>query len=252
MYLARNERGADHLRRLQEHFLPANEIDLMNPHLIASKRLRAKWIRSTCQFLAAGLCYATPNFSTAGEVMINGAIGHVTGILLAKDIESLDNSELEKIVFENSPGGSVEAVNAYVEFIRRRKLQTEVKGKCHSACAVSFLAGTKRTTDKSTINSIFFHLARVLENGKTRPANNNGAMMILIDELTDGKMKEPVRSKIMRSWQENSGVVFLIGPGIFGERTNTLYCDGTQGMDTSKCAFLLFADPYDMGVLTRK
>ena len=224
----------------------------MNLYLIASKRFRSELTRLTCQILAAVLCYAAPIFSAAGEVMINSTIGHVTGILSAKDIESLDKPELEKIVFENSPGGSVQAVIAYVEFIRRRKLQTEVKGKCHSACAVSFLAGTKRTTDKSTKNSIFFHLARVMENGKARPGNSNETMMALIDELTDGKMKEPVRSKIMRSWQENSGVAFLIGPGIFGERTNTLYCDGTQGMDTSKCPLLLFADPYDMGVLTRK
>lgn len=201
-----------------------------------------------CGVLSAAFTLSSPAFSA--QVSIDGASGRVTGLLSAKDVDLLENPAIKTVIFENSLGGTMEAVNAYVELIKRRNLRTEVKGKCFSACALSFLAGITRTTDKTVTSSILFHVARVMDNGKLRPGNRNNVIMSMIDELSGGKMKDPARSKIESSWQEAQGVVFVIGHGFFGERTNTFYCDGSQGTDGSKCALMIHADPYEMGVLT--
>ncbi|MDM0029167.1 hypothetical protein [Variovorax saccharolyticus] len=213
--------------------------------------------RARCGVLASFIAVASiviggHSSVTAAQISIDGDVAVVTGMLSAQDAQSLEAPNVKKIIFLHSLGGTMEAVHAYVEVIKRRQLDTEVKGKCFSACALSFLAGKQRLVDKSTQNAISFHVARVLDHGVLRPSKNNEAVLKMIDELSGGKMREPARSKIAASWGAGQGVVFVIGPGLFGQRSNTFYCDGSQGTDGSKCALLFDADPYDLGVLTRE
>ena len=203
--------------------------------------------------LAAAIAFATGSTALAAEVRVAARTANVSGILSADDIKVLDRSEIKEILFENSPGGDMKAVKAYVTFIRERKLNTRFKGECHSACAISFLAGRNRSVDSSVLGAISFHAPRKKVGDKWKRGDGTAAVMTMIDELSDGKMKDPARGKIETSWQETSGVFFLIGPGFFwGNRIVTLYCDGSEGGDLTKCASLSRSDPYDMGVLTKK
>lgn len=198
--------------------------------------------------IAYGACAGAGNIALEG-----GGVATVSGDVQVDDVSTLEKMDIKTIVFAESLGGTMEAVRAYVELIKRRKLNTVVKGRCYSACAVSFLAGSTRSVFPKANNMIMLHVARVVdkESGVLRPSNQNHKLLALIDELTDGKMRDPVRSKIANSWTEASGVAFLIGPGWWGERQNTVYCDGSQGKDTSKCQLLFNADPYDLGILTK-
>jgi hypothetical protein len=191
-------------------------------------------------------------FAHAGEIAMAGKTATVKGIIRASDAAELDKSDLETIIFEESLGGTMDAVSAYVELIKRRKLNTVVKGRCFSACAVSFLAGSTRKVFPAVENMIMFHVARVVDKstGALRPSNQNEKLLALIDELTERRMRDPVRSKIASSWSEASGVVFAVGPGWWGQRMNTFYCDGSQGRDITKCSPIFNANPYDFGILT--
>jgi len=203
--------------------------------------------------VAAVCAIAYSNCAAAGNVVQEGELATVTGDVQIGDVSTLEKMHVKTIVFAESLGGTMEAASAYVELIKRRQLNTVVRGRCYSACAVSFLAGSTRSVFPKVNNMIMLHVARVMdkESGVLRPSNQNHKLLAMIDELTDGKMRDPVRSKIANSWTEASGVAFMVGPGWWGERKNTVYCDGSQGKDTSKCQLLFNADPYDLGILTR-
>ncbi|MBT2323614.1 hypothetical protein J7E62_14790 [Variovorax paradoxus] len=205
------------------------------------------------KFIIFLLAFFSATLSPAAVVVVSGRVANVKGIINSSDIEEIEKSNVETIVFEESLGGTMEAANAYVKLIKARRLNTVVKGRCYSACALSFLAGSSRTVEPGIDNMIMLHVARVLDKktGELRHSNQNHKVLALIDELTEGKMRDPARSKIAQSWSEAAGVAFIIGPGWWGERINTRYCDGTQGKDTNKCQFLFNADPYDLGILTK-
>ncbi|MGJ7491663.1 hypothetical protein [Variovorax sp. ZT4R33] len=186
----------------------------------------------------------------SGELRREGGNAYAKGPILTSDAKELDVDGLNAIVFQDSLGGTMEAARAYIELIKRRKLRTIVKGKCFSACALAFLAGSRRSATEGVNNMIVLHVARVIENGVARPSNKNDITVALIRELTGGKITPEVLEKIAISWGEASGVVFSIGPGWFGARKTTLYCDGSQGLDTSKCSYMFNADPFEMGILT--
>lgn len=207
----------------------------------------ARWV------LAAAIAASAGSTAPAAEVRVNGITAHVSGFLSAEDIEVLEKSEIREILFEGSPGGNLKAAKAYVNFIRERGLNTRFKRECYSACAISFLAGKSRSVDNSVLSSISFHVGRKKVGDKWEKGDAAVAVMTMIDELTGGKMKDPARGKIESSWQETSGVLFLMGPGVFwGKISFTFYCNGSEGGDLTKCALLPDSDPYDMGVLTKK
>jgi hypothetical protein len=65
-------------------------------------------------------------------------------------------------------------------------------------------------------------------------------------------MKPELLELMRKSWTDASGVVFVAYSFLGFVHFKTLYCDGSQGTDTSKCETLANADPYDMGVLTQR
>lgn len=189
----------------------------------------------------------------AADVSVADRVATVSGLLAAQDISLISEPGIEKIVFFNSLGGTLEAALGYMELIKNGKIQTVVKGKCYSACALAFLSGKTRSVDvNEPVNVIMVHMARTVFHGNTKEYRDNKEVLALIDSLTDGKMRNPAREKIAQSWTEASGVAFIVGKGFFGERRRTVYCDGKQGFDTSKCDEIPNADPYDLGILTRK
>lgn len=190
--------------------------------------------------------------STAGTVRIEGNSAIVSGLISAEDVAAIDKAGIEKIIFNKSLGGDMKGVYAYIELIKRKRLATQAASQCYSACAIAFLSGNPRTIVEGGRATILLHLARFIKDGIAYPSADNEKILLLIDSLTNGKMRGEARNLIASSWNEASGVGFVIAPGLWGERIATYYCDGTQGFDTSKCKILRDADPYDLGILTNK
>ncbi|GAA4333859.1 hypothetical protein GCM10023165_09270 [Variovorax defluvii] len=157
------------------------------------------------------------------------------------------------MVFEDSLGGTYAGALHYIEVIKRNDINTVVKGKCFSACALAFLAGKQRSIGSATgVTAISLHSSRILVDGVPQEYTDKRPLMSKIYELTGGKMKPEVLELIRKSWTEASGVVFVAYSFLGFTHFKTLYCDGTQGADTSKCTRLANADPYEMGVLTKR
>jgi hypothetical protein len=178
----------------------------------------------------------------------------VRGELAAGDLQGVEFGRLQEVIFENSLGGTVEAALAYATAIRKHGLRTTVRGKCYSACALAFLAGRERRVEsRRMISTVMLHVARTqTRSGAMEQAPMNDALMQKMDELTGGRLTAEVKQLIRSSWSDSSGVAFVFGPGFFGTRTKTLYCDGTQGLDTSKCRVVDHADPLALGIVTEK
>lgn len=194
---------------------------------------------------AAPLGVAAASFAQQGDTLI------VSGPLRADDLANRDLSKVRTLVFEKSLGGTVEAALKYVDVIKAGRLNTVARGKCYSACAIAFLAGTQRRADSSTmITAVLLHVARTKTRLGEREFSNNDALMEVIDDLTSRRLTPEVRELVRSSWGEAAGVVFVFGPGFFGPRLKTLYCDGTQGTDTSKCRPLENADAFELGIVT--
>ena len=83
------------------------------------------------------------------EITIEGVFIHVNGFLGNTDPEKFrsvlnESPQITTVVFENSNGGTVKAARGFADLISSKKLDTVVKGACHSGCAYAFLSGKKK------------------------------------------------------------------------------------------------------------
>ncbi len=107
-----------------------------------------KSIGKTLCFLAAlvAVAVAVPAVTSvsAAELSLEGTRLRVTGVLdgssVAAFTEHLASGKVQRVLFEDATGGTPEAAQAYAAAIRRSGVQTELRGQCHAACAVAFLA----------------------------------------------------------------------------------------------------------------
>ena len=177
----------------------------------------------------------------------------VEGLIDKSDGQKLDDllsSGLKNVIFGNSLGGTESGARKYIAIIQKYGVSTEVQGKCFSACALAFAAGKERKFSKKNIDHIlWFHMARMAADESVE-APTNDDLLLMLDKLTDFKLREPARSKIRKSFTAASGVMFISRPGFFGRRIQTLYCDGSQGADASLCTPLDDADPLALGIVT--
>lgn len=194
----------------------------------------------------SAICMAT---AEAALVISREAELVVRGELKTGDLKGIPETGITTLVFENSPGGSVAAALEYVEAIQRRKLKTKVRGKCLSACAVSFLAGESRTVDQATTSILLFHLTSKMVDGARVRGTYDDAVIKLIGSLTGGRFSGEALELTRKSWSENQGLVFYFRRGFFGKINLTLYCDGTQGSDLSKCTIMHKMSAEDLGIV---
>ena len=174
----------------------------------------------------------------------------VTGTLTPTDWDAIDLNGVKTIVFQRSLGGSVAAYRKYIEIIRQNHLATRVSGKCYSACAIAFLAGTHRDADtRNGIAAIMFHVARMQTSAGPRAFDKNPQVMETINELTSFKLPQQVREMIGSSWGEAAGVMFMLKPGFLGQYWEVRYCDGSQGANISKCQEIKGLDPTTIGII---
>lgn len=200
---------------------------------------------------ALSLAAAAATGAVAASLTQQGDRLVVSGTLRSDDFENRDLAKVRTLVFEHSLGGTVEAALLYVEVIKKNHLNTLVRGKCYSACAIAFLAGKERRAESTNVvSAVLLHVARTKTETGVQEFSGNEALMKNIDELTSYRLTPEVRELVRRSWSEAAGVVFVFGPGFFGPRLKTLYCDGTQGTDTSKCRALENADALELGIVT--
>lgn len=183
---------------------------------------------------------------------------HVSGMLSDADIpafiELLDaNPQVTKVVFDQCLGGTLSAGYGYARLIRQRTISTVARRQCSSACALGFLGGVRRSFDTSAgTAAIGLHLARKINGSGPASLLVNRRLLSFIEEMTGGKLHEPVSGLIDRSWSEASGVFFASTNLWLFRREKTIYCDGTQGRDSGKCIWLEGVDALTQGIVTER
>lgn len=185
------------------------------------------------------------------EIYVNGFLNDTEILEFTKKVD--DNSQVTTVVFENSLGGTAKAARDYAKYIKQKKLMTMVKGQCHSACAIAFLSGRKRSFyDHVGTSIILFHGVHQFEKNSTISSQGstevNAVLINLMMDLTEGKIA-PIISKIKIHWKPASGIVFVTRNYYFKTIYKSFDCDGAQGSDISKCQSIE-ADPYVLGILT--
>jgi hypothetical protein len=93
----------------------------------------------------------------------------------------------------NSPGGSVNAAIAIGNIIRKNRLDTSLfadGGRCHSACGIVFIAGTRREVNKNLFaGNIGFHQISTIDyNGSRRCLQRLSPAYIALKKYTDAML----------------------------------------------------------------
>lgn len=182
-------------------------------------------------------------------IQIEGSTAQIRGTLSEDDIEKLQASNIANLHFQNSPGGSYSAAKKYVNFVKEKRLNTIVSGRCFSSCAVAFLAGIHRRVDLSEPAILLFHLPSIHKDGEQVLGPSSQDALKMIDELTNYKLMGRPRDLLAQTWKDNQGLVFYFRKLILGKVELTLYCDGSQKTDLSKCEPLPGVDAVKLGIL---
>jgi hypothetical protein len=194
--------------------------------------------------------------SHAAELELEGSrllvSGELDGTAVKAFSEHLADGKVRTVVFDNSFGGTAAAAGEYARAIRASGVNTEVKGRCHAACAYAFLAGKEHRFGRGLqVNGLLIPVAA--KPGPEELVNRwrgEEAYRALAD-FTPARNDPAVdASPALERWQPDQGVLFMSTPTLFGRVYSSFYCDGTQGRDTSRCELLSNADPYKLGVLT--
>ena len=99
----------------------------------------------------------------------------------------VEKTSPSKIVFRDVIGGSPRAVNLFSRKISSMDIETQIDGNCFSACALVFMAGTKRTAT-SRRSALAFHGPRG-PNGEELSALAN-AYKAYLKKRTDQKFPD--------------------------------------------------------------
>jgi hypothetical protein len=86
------------------------------------------------------------------DIIYSNNIVYIKGMLLNDHIEFrkiLFEKQVKKVVFENCHGGIAYAGYQIAKEIERKELDTYFKGVVGSSCAIGFMGGKNRYSDKS-------------------------------------------------------------------------------------------------------
>lgn len=184
------------------------------------------------------------------RIFVSGTLNPFDGEKLQQSLQS--SPKVEEVIFENSPGGSLATALEFAKLIRQRKLNTVVKGKCYSACAYAFLAGQVRTFDSGAqLNGLMLHVGRITKDGKERESSENDKIMLQLDEMTGNQIPDSIKALIRKSWKESEGVLIVSQNYFLWRREEVMFCDGTQGLDASRCTRIPGTDAKTLGILTK-
>jgi len=150
----------------------------------------------------------------------------------------LASGQVRTVVFEDSTGGLFEVAEDYARAIRAAGADTEVHGACHAACAYAFMAGRQRRFgDDEQVHSLLIPLPSRVAGPQVR-----GTLVEFGAPPTAPAPGEPR--------QPAQGLLVTATPTLFGRVYSLLWCDGTQGRDSSRCERIDGADPFEAGMLT--
>ncbi len=191
------------------------------------------------------LAWVGATAAPAAELSLEGPRLIVSGLLddsaARAFAEHLNTGKVRTVVFEDAFGGTVEAAEMYARAIRAGGINTEARGQCYAACAFAFLAGREHRFGRGLQANALLIPAAV----RPRP----GEARKTLEALTAAG-RAALAATSRGAWPPDQGVLFSSTPTLFGRVYKTAYCDGTQGLDTTRCETLPDADPYQLGVLT--
>lgn len=184
------------------------------------------------------------------EIIINGLL---TGNQIYEFERLLDgNKNIEFVIFEKSLGGNVAGLFGFSNAIKKRNLNTAIRGKCFSACAFVFLAGKRRFFEKGGYGnrSLSFHVSRPKDNVEVKDDPINDEILKYFNDSTNNRVGTDIQAFIRSSMSANSGVIFVQRSLYFFRFYEAFYCDGTQKSIDENCKRLDKFDLKEMNIIT--
>ena len=184
------------------------------------------------------------------KLLLNGLI---TGDQVQKFEKILDqNKAVEFVVLENSLGGTVDGFFGFSNAIKKRNLNTIIRGKCFSTCAYVFLAGKRRFFEKGGYGnrSLSFHVSRPKDSLSVNDHPVNDEILKFFNDSTNGKVSIYIQSLIRSSKTENSGVIFVQRNLYFFDFYEAFYCDGSRKSIDEHCQRIDNINLKEMNIIT--
>lgn len=197
-------------------------------------------------------CALAANFTLEeGGILVNGPLRGEDAVLFDNLLEQ--NPAIHTVAFGKSLGGNVAGLFGFAKAIKKRRLNTMVRGQCFSACAFAFLAGTKRTFEQGGFanRTLLFHLSRRADGAPSMDASADDLIMKHLNEVTEGQLDSKIVKLISSVNTESSGVVFVqrsIGPFNF---IDTYFCDQTKKRIDESCEKLSRQDLFAQNILRK-
>jgi hypothetical protein len=176
-----------------------------------------------------------------------------------------NENNVKKIVFEDCYGGSASVGFAIAREIERLGIDTYYKGRVVSTCALAFMGGKNRFSDKSNLfyqNTLIFHALRgakdytdeelkIVHNRlpsksnitiKISDENIRKSTLFMVDYIgkkTENKLPNSIKLKIINAIKSTDGFVVESKFTFFGERKAIYYClDPNKTYNYSYCPLI--------------
>jgi hypothetical protein len=183
------------------------------------------------------------------RLTITGSVSDSDTILLKKTL--VDNPSITTLVFQQCTGGTLSAALDIANLIRARGLQTVASRQCSSACAIAFLAGTRRSFDNHTgVTAIGLHMPRKQDGSGPSADHFTEQVLQAVRASTGDKLAPELLALLRRSWTAASGIYFVRKSLFFWKTEEVLYCDGSEGGNASKCKRVNGYSALSQGIVT--
>lgn len=194
---------------------------------------------------------------TVADIYFQNNIVYVKNIIIDDHIrfkKIITEEKIDKVIFENCYGGTPFAGYQIAKEIENQQLDTYFKGRVVSSCAIAFMGGKNRYSEKSAFfykNTLIFHAIRGrkdfteeeskiinekidIKNKSIPVISNEGILkstnfsIDYINKRTNNNMPEFLKENIRNAIKNTDGLVIESRFTLFGESNNIHYCIDSQ------------------------
>lgn len=202
---------------------------------------------------------------TIADIYFHNNVIYVKNIIIDDHVKFkkiIAEEKINKIVFENCYGGTPLAGYQIAKEIENKQLDTYFKGRVVSSCALAFMGGKNRYSDKTDFfykNTLIFHAIRgkknyteeeirlIIEKSNKKVEEikevsefgvkkSTDFMINYINKQTNNQIPENLKEKIRQAIKNTDGIVLESKFTVVGEAKNIYYCSGSfSTVDYSYC-----------------
>ncbi len=213
-----------------------------------------KYIFLSCAF------FILSGTAVAGVTYDNGVIT-LEGVINDTDSEELVRlgfqHKPEKIIFKNSPGGTLKTALRIGRWMLGRNITAVVSGYCASACALAVLGADKREFDaRVPYSSLYFHMGYSPD--QQMATADEDSTVTMFNWISYRTRQEPInaifKEAILNLTMPSGGIAFFPVGGASALRygSNTFICKGDEARIPIDCKKNDQIDALSLGIITQQ